>query len=156
VDCLLGAMMDPISVASSIAGIASVCLRAATGLNALRSRFKYAHIITIVSLSSQCQAIKAGLSQLEILVRENQTVRSRADLVATFDTTLTGCLVVLSCLESTVGKLHSAEGHSNRSWARKLRNKASIVWNEDEMKGYLLHLHGQQSALSFLIQTLQM
>ena len=147
--------MDPISAAASIVGIASVCLQAATKLDALRSRFKHAHI-TIVCLSSQCRAIKAGLSQLEILVRENQPLRSRADLVATFDTTLTGCLVVLSCLEGTVGKLGSAEGHSNRSCVRRLRNKANIAWNEDEMKGYLLHLHGQQSALSFLIQTLQM
>ena len=147
--------MDPLSIAASITGIVSACLRAATGLDAVRIKFKYAHL-TITALVSQCRAINAGLSRLESLLRESRTIRDRPDLMSTFDLTLSGCHAVLFCLESTIDKLRAADVAPGRSRIRKWRNRASIVWNEDEMKRYFVLLQGQQSAVSFLIQLLQM
>jgi hypothetical protein len=147
--------MDPLSIASSIAGIAAASFQLAIGLDALRSKFRDANV-TITSLASQCRTIKTGLEQLQGLILRNRTVRDRADIVTTLDTTLTGCVVVLSCLEGTVEKLHTAEIGSKRSIISKWRSKTSIVWNEAEMKGYLSLLQGQQSAVSFLVQLLQM
>ncbi|KAH6623241.1 hypothetical protein F5144DRAFT_595451 [Chaetomium tenue] len=149
--------MDPLSVTASIAGIAGVCVQAGRFLDTLRTKFQNAHV-TITALSSQCRAIKAGLSQLQTLVLQNHTIRDRPDVIVTLDTTLTGCLVVLTCFEDSLDKLcdEAALMESRRSLARKLWSRSRIVWNESEMKGYLSLLQGQQSAVAFLVQILHM
>ncbi|KAK3897213.1 hypothetical protein C8A05DRAFT_48084 [Staphylotrichum tortipilum] len=128
--------MDPLSVTASIAGIVGVCVQAAHSLDTLRSKFQNVHI-TITALSSQCRAIKTGLSQLQTLILQNHTIRDRSDVMLTLDTTLTGCLVVLSCFED------SLEQTGRRRDA-------------DRMKDYLSLLQGQQSAIAFLVQVLHM
>lgn len=150
-------MMDPLSIAASIAGIAGVCIQAARFLDTLRSQFQNAHV-TITALSSQCRAIKTGLSQLQTLVLQNHTIRDLPDVVLTLDTTLTGCFVVLSCFEDSLDKLCNAAAlmESHRSLARKWWSRTRIAWNEGEMKGYLSLLQGQQSAVAFLVQVLHM
>ncbi|KAK0721450.1 hypothetical protein B0T21DRAFT_373642 [Apiosordaria backusii] len=149
--------MDPLSVTASIAGIAGVCIQAARALDTLRTKFQNAQV-TITALSSQCGAIKTGLSQLQTLVLQNHTIRDRPDVILTLDTTLTGCLVVLTCFEDSLDKLCDAAAliESRRSIMRKWWSKARIVWNEGEMKGYLSLLQGQQSAVAFLVQVLHM
>jgi hypothetical protein len=149
--------MDPLSVTASIAGIAGVCVQAGRFLDTLRSKFQNAHV-TITALSSQCGAIKTGLSQLQTLVLQNHTIRDRPDVALTLDTTLTGCLVVLTCFEDSLDKLCDAAAlmESRRSFVRNWWSRTRIVWNEGEMKGYLSLLQGQQSAVAFLVQILHM
>ncbi|EAQ83445.1 hypothetical protein CHGG_09849 [Chaetomium globosum CBS 148.51] len=149
--------MDPLSVTASIAGIAGVCVQAGHFLDTLRTKFQNSHV-TITALSSQCRAIKAGLSQLQTLVLQNHTIRDRPDVIETLDTTLIGCLVVLTCFEDSLDKLcdEAALMESRRSLARKWWSRTHIVWNEDEMKNYLSLLQGQQSAVAFLVQILHM
>ncbi|CAP64600.1 uncharacterized protein PODANS_5_8750 [Podospora anserina S mat+] len=149
--------MDPLSITASIAGITGICLQAARALDTLHTKFQNAQV-TITALSSQCAAIKTGLSQLQTLILQNHTVRGQADVVHTLDTTLTGCLVVLTCFEDSLEKLCDATAlmESRRSLVRTWWTKARIVRNEGEMKGYLSLLQGQQSAIAFLVQVLHM
>ena len=142
--------MDPLSIVSAVTGIAAVSMRTAMGLESLHGRCQNAHL-TITAFSSQCTAIKTGLHQLHGLILRNKMIRERVDVVMNLDTTLTGCNVVLSCLESTVDKLCAADAGPTPSIISRWRNKASIVWNEAEMKGYLSLLQGQQVAVGFLI-----
>ncbi|KAH6843163.1 hypothetical protein B0I37DRAFT_383878 [Chaetomium sp. MPI-CAGE-AT-0009] len=150
--------MDPLSVTASIAGIAGVCIQAGRFLDTLRSKFQNAHV-TITALSSQCRAIKTGLSQLQTLILQNHMIRDRPDIALTLDTTLTGCLVVLTCFEDSLDKLCDTAAlmeSRRKSLARKWWSRTRIVWNEGEMKGYLSLLQGQQSAVAFLVQILHM
>jgi hypothetical protein len=143
--------MDPVSLTASIAGIVGFCLQAAVSLDALRSKFQTAHI-TITALSSQCRAIKAGLSELETLLLGNHSIRHRPDIIPTLDRTLTGCLVVLACFDETLNKLYEGEVQNGARYSllSRWRNKTRIVWNEGEMRSYLSLLQGQQSAVAFL------
>ncbi|KAJ5980395.1 hypothetical protein N7481_007693 [Penicillium waksmanii] len=147
--------MDPLSIAASIAGIVGVCLQAAGSLDALRSKFQHAQV-TITALASQCRAIKTGLSRLQMVTVQNHAIRNQDDIIHTMDTTLTGCMVVLSCFDNTLEKLCKAGTGAKRSLITRWRNKARVVWNEDEMKGYISLLQGQQSSVAFLVQLLQM
>jgi hypothetical protein len=153
--------MDPLSIATSIGGIVSICIRVASGLDALLTKFKNAQV-TIMALASQCRAINSGLSQLEDIVnRESHTIRGRTYLTLTFDQTLHGCRSVLSCLSGVVNSLQKVQDESNSQSAirrrlRRLRGDASVVWNEAEMERFSVLLQGQQSAVSFLIQIMQM
>ncbi|KAK0726746.1 hypothetical protein B0T26DRAFT_691595 [Lasiosphaeria miniovina] len=149
--------MDPLSVTASIAGIAGVCIQAASLLDTLRSKIQNAHI-TITALSSQCRAIKTGLSQLQTLILQNHAIRDQPDVILTLDTTLTGCLVVLTCFEDLLDKLcdRAVLMGSRRSLARMWWSRTRIAWNESEMKDYLSLLQGQQSAVAFLVQVLHM
>lgn len=146
--------MDPLSVAASVAGLVSICLRAAAGLDALWTRFEHAQV-TIMALTSQCRAISSGFSRLEVLLRESGTIRHRPELLLTLETTLSGSEVVLTCLQNAIDNMTESSDGKRKTWIQKLRVKASILWNEDEMDRYSLLLQGQQSTISFLIQLLQ-
>ncbi|KAH8897255.1 hypothetical protein GQ53DRAFT_778405 [Thozetella sp. PMI_491] len=63
---------------------------------------------------------------------------SRTDILGTFDATLTGCMVVLSCFESTVEKLNASDSGPQKSIISRWRTRTRI------------------SAVSFLVQLLQM
>ncbi|OQE43743.1 hypothetical protein PENCOP_c003G03800 [Penicillium coprophilum] len=150
--------MDPLSIAASITGIVSVCLKVAGSLDNLRSKLRRAHL-TITALTSQCGAIKTGLSELQTMVPQSHIIREWPEIIATIDTTLTGCMVVLSCFENTLDKLQADDtdsGRSRISLILRWRSKTRIIWNEDEMRGYISLLQGQQSALTFLVQVLHM
>ncbi|KAK3303053.1 uncharacterized protein B0T15DRAFT_576483 [Chaetomium strumarium] len=149
--------MDPLSLTASIAGIASFCLQAAVSLDRLSSKFQNASV-TITALASQCRAIKTGLSELQTLILQNHSIHSRPDIITTLDSTLTSCLVVLTCFDEMLNKLQAADmqAGAGRSLMSKWKAKARIVWNEDEMKSYLSLLQGQQSAVAFLVQILHM
>jgi len=152
--------MDPLTLVTSITGIAAVSLQTARRLDQLLEKFQNAGV-TITALSSQCHAIRAGLGELQSLVALNNRIHGRPDVLAVFDSTLTGCMVVLSCLDSDVEKLRDAETATSskrqQRWSiKRFWVKATIVWKEDQMQSYLKLLQGQQTALSFLVQLLQM
>jgi hypothetical protein len=80
-------------------------------------------------------------------------LREKPDLVETFETTLTNCLVLSTWLEKymqsiTKGVLDVSRG----SWKMKFKT----LWNENEVKELLEQLHMQQGAISVLVGLLQM
>jgi len=145
--------MDPLSITTGVASIAALCLKASVGLDTLCSKYQNAGV-TITALSSECTLISAALTQLQTLLLQNSQVQNRPDLVITFDTALTGCMVVFTCLEEEIRKLSLPT--SNNQVRIPWRSKVKLVWNEATMKEYLSQIKGQQAALSVLIQLLQM
>ena len=148
--------MDPLSLTVSVLTVTGACLATAKALNGLLGIYKDAQK-TIVAICSETSIISASLVQIQsLLIRDAQALTSRFDcrdeLKATFDTALTGCMVIFSCLDDEVQKLASYANGSETSWV----TKAKYLWKEDTMKEYLQQLRGQQTAIMLLIQLLQM
>jgi hypothetical protein len=145
--------MDPLSITTGIAALRGTCLKTAISLEGLRSKYQTASL-TIAALCSESTLISAALTQMQTLLLQNGRVQSRLDLLQTFDTSLTACMVIFSCLEQEIQKLSpgASPPQAKFSWRTKVR----YLWNEDTMKEYLSLIRGQQSSLSFLIQLLQM
>ncbi len=66
-------MVDPISVISGIAGVATGCTKIVQSLNTLKDKFKFAEE-TIVSLSTECFITSVGLSQLQSALQNSSDV----------------------------------------------------------------------------------
>ncbi|OCK79667.1 hypothetical protein K432DRAFT_405366 [Lepidopterella palustris CBS 459.81] len=150
--------MDPISITASVVGVTAACLKAAKTLQGLRCKYLEAST-TIAAICSESTLISASLSQIQALLLRNPNdlsghLQSRPELAATFDTTLTGCTVVFACLEEEIKRLDVAaciqEGRD--TW----RQMAKVAWKADAMKELLQSIRGQQSAITLLIQMLQM
>jgi hypothetical protein len=72
-------------------------------------------------------------------------IRSRPDIAAILDSSLTGCAVLFSCLDEEIRKVSaSADGHD------------TLAWKNDTFKELLDGLRGQQLAITLLLQLLQM
>lgn len=129
----------------------AACLHTAKDLYELRSRYSDASI-TITAIYSESIIISASLSRVQDLLLRD-ALQGRPDLRSAFDTALTGCMVVFSCLDDEVrGLVGKAASGSDLDWTDKVK----IVWKEDTMKELLQQLRGQQTALLLLIQGLQM
>ena len=149
--------MDPLSISAAVAGIISSCLTTATTLNRLRSSYLNASL-TIGSICSEMTVISASLAQIQNYILTNTSAvseqfQTHLDLKLTFDIALTGCMVTFSCLEEEANSLveKATEGREF-NWADKVK----VVWKEDNMKELLQQLRGQQTAISVLLQSLQM
>jgi hypothetical protein len=95
--------------------------------------------------------IAASLSQVQNLLHHD-ALQNKPQLLETFDRALTGCRVVYGCLEEEVRDLVvKAEADE-----LKFKDRAKFLWKEDTFKELLTQIRGQQSALSLLIQGLQM
>lgn len=151
--------MDPLSITGTVLSITARCLMTAKALNDLRDKYKGAQI-TIAALSSECAVIGASLSRIQSLILQDLNglstqLKFRPELEGVFDTALTGCVVVFSVLDDEVRKL-TASSAADGSAGLGFRTKARYVWNEATMKDLLSQIRGQQTALTLLIQALQM
>ncbi|KAF4628319.1 hypothetical protein G7Y89_g9827 [Cudoniella acicularis] len=144
--------MDPISIASTVLGITSQCLKCAKILNNLRQTYSNA-AITISALGSETAIVSASLSQMQMMLLQNPET-FKTELLPVFDTAITGCSVTFSCLYSEVVKL--AAGDSSPGQEPGFKAKVRVVWNNELMNELLLHIRGQQTALTLLLQLLHM
>lgn len=112
---------------------------------------------TMVAISSEMTVVSASLSQIEGIISSRQhsqsLLRTRPAIAATLDTALTGCMVLFSCLDEEVKNVSKySRGHDTFSWKGKTR----VVWKHETFQELLEGIRGQQSAISVLIQLLQM
>jgi hypothetical protein len=126
------------------------CIQSAKQLYDLRSRYKDASVL-ICAIYSESMVIAASLSQVQNLL-QHDTLRNKPQLLETFDRALTGCRVVYGCLEEEVRDLVAKAEADDL----KFKDRAKFLWKEDTFKELLTQIRGQQSALSLLIQGLQM
>ena len=111
----------------------------------------------MVAISTEATVISASLSQMQhlILTKQNpeQLLRSRPEIAATLDTSLTGCMVLFSCLDDELREVsRHARGTNSLSW----RGKIKTAWKQDKFQELLDGIRGQQTAINTLIQLLQM
>lgn len=126
------------------------CIQSAKELYDLRSRFKDASVL-ITAIYSESMVIAASLSQLQGLLQQD-ALKNKPLLHETFDRALTGCRVVYVCLDEEVRELAKKADNDNL----KFKDRTKYLWKEDTFKELLQQIRGQQSALSLLLQGLQM
>ncbi|KAF2026671.1 hypothetical protein EK21DRAFT_73727 [Setomelanomma holmii] len=142
--------MEPVSALFGIMAALPQCIQSAKELYDLRSRYKDASVL-ITAIYSESMVIAASLSQVQNLL-QHDALQRKPQLLETFDRALTGCRVVYGCLEEEVRDLRiKAEANE-----LKFKDRAKFLWKEDTFKELLTQIRGQQSALSLLIQGLQM
>jgi hypothetical protein len=133
--------MDSLTAVASLAGVTETCLKTSMKLDRLRDGHQEANSC-IEGLCFECTQICASFAEVQTAILKTQIFRERSEVRATFDTTLTGCMIVISCFEKEVNLL-SAPG-------------AGLgLWKEDTMKKYLSHIREQQMGLTILLQMLK-
>ena len=131
----------------------STCISAAKTLNDVRQAWKRAPV-TVSSLCSQLRLTGASLSQIQSLVLGDVDIlNDKPDVLETFDTTLTSCMVITTMLEGLMHKITKEILNGNKmTWMKRFKT----VWNENTVKELLQQLHGQQKGITVLITLLQM
>jgi len=81
-------------------------------------------------------------------------LRAKPELSKALAVCLTGCNHILSSLNRDMKKIQQAEKGSEGKFG--LKRRASFLWKKDIFQNYLDQLHGHQSALTLLLQALQM
>ncbi|KAF1850960.1 uncharacterized protein K460DRAFT_400994 [Cucurbitaria berberidis CBS 394.84] len=127
--------MEPISAVLGVMAALPQCIKTAKDLYDLRSRYQDASLL-ITAIYSESQIIAASLSQVQNLLYHD-ALQSKPQLLETFDHALTGWI--------------KAEKDD-----LKFKDRAKYLWKEDTFKELLTQSRGQQSALSLLVQGLQM
>lgn len=134
------------------------CLSTAQSLNELRSKWKLTSM-TMGSLCSEVAIITAALSQIQCILEARCEAGEsasksilRPQFVDAFDISLTGCAVILSCIDYEVRNMKMVDIGHELDWKAKVK----ALWKEDTMKELISQLRGQYTALGILTQTLQM
>ncbi|CAM1501491.1 Fc.00g034750.m01.CDS01 [Cosmosporella sp. VM-42] len=148
--------MDPVSIASVVVSATATCLKTTKCFYDLSQKYKDTPVV-VVSLCSESTVISASLAQLQSLLLNRADLasawRSRSDLASALDTSLTGCMVLYSCLDQEIQAITSGAADPGKlQWKARIRT----MWNEDKLKDLLSALRGQQTAITLLIQLLQM
>ncbi|KAK5720464.1 hypothetical protein LTR17_014940 [Elasticomyces elasticus] len=133
--------MDPLSITASIVGISTACASVIKTLKEVRDKYK-----------------QADLAQIESLLRQDgDAVISRfiqqPVLASAFDTAITGCQMVYSCLDAELQDfVRALQQDGSLDWTRKFKT----IWKQDTMTGFQQQIRGQVLALNTLLQGLQM
>lgn len=149
--------MDPVSITGAVLSVTATALKCSKVLDSFRQQYNIASV-TISAICSETTIVSASLSQLQVILLQGSGA-IKPELIPVLDTAITGCNVTFSCLEREVGKITAAcpPGSSATMVAEpSMKMKLKLLFNEDTMKELLQHIRGQQSALTFLLQLLQM
>lgn len=153
--------MDPASavgLAASVLQIATYAFTSIQALERLRARYTSAPA-TIEALYAESKLINALLSQLRATFNDKDNVmavslRNNRELSSAMDDVLSGCNAVYVRLDAELQTIVSSPLDNNQKFS--LRRRASLLFKEDILKSYLSQIHGHQTALTLLIQGLQM
>lgn len=145
--------MDPLQVATVVAGLTGTCLKTAMTLDGLRAKFPGAGP-TISTLCRECASVSASLTDIQSSVL--QGFESQPELDSAFDTAVIGCLVMFTCLEQDISRTTSPPSeHTSNSrtpWRMKSKNELS----EAQLSVYLSRIQDQKAAMAVLVQLLKM
>ena len=111
----------------------------------------------IVALCSESTVISASLAQIQSLLLQRHDLadvwRSRTELPIVLDQALTGCMVIFSCLDAEIQRITAGATDPSRI---RWRSRVRMMWSESDLNDLLGSLRGQQTAITLLIQLLQM
>jgi hypothetical protein len=149
--------MDPLSVGASVGSLSGACIVTLKNLNELLGKFRDAPK-TLRDLSSETKIISTSLSQLRnVLVGDEHLVLTQSllkpDIRKALDVALTGCNVILSCLET---EIHSVTANIAPDQKLPFSDRAKIAWKDYKFKELLQQLIRQHSAIATLNQCFQM
>jgi hypothetical protein len=146
-------MVDPISVVSGIAGVATGCTKIVQSLNTLKDKFKFAEQ-TIASLSTECFITSVGLSQLQSALQNSPDLlitlsNSQDELTTCFEMGIWCIAKMFSLLHDDVSKLNEK---SHMGYKLSFGTKARYMLIEDSLKERLQQIRDQRSSLHFLLE----
>ncbi|KAH7112167.1 hypothetical protein B0J11DRAFT_542786 [Dendryphion nanum] len=149
--------MDPLTITSTVIALSARCVRSARGLYELRAKYKDASM-TITAIYTESNVIATSLACIQGLCTTNpdalrSTLQTRPEITETFDQALTGCILVYSVLEDEVHRLYS--GIHQVGFGGTM-GRLRLLWKEEAMQEVLTQIRGQQTALSLLINILQL
>lgn len=144
--------MDPLSAVASAASLAFACVNAARALHSLRRRYKIADTM-ITSITSECTAIHAALTQLQRLALSDsffQQLESQPELGDSLDLSLLSCMQTFSALDAEIQEITQGSDETSDRFFR-----LKYLWNEDTMKEILQQLRCQQNTINLLLTAFQ-
>jgi hypothetical protein len=156
-DFIVSPTMDPLTITATVITLSATCVKSSRQLYDLKEKYKDASM-TITAIYSESNVISSSLAHIQGLCTRNpevlqSTLRHRPELERTFDQALTGCVLVYSVLDDEVQRLYAAIARDGMAGAI---GRMKMIWREETMKDVLTQIRGQQTALSLLIQALQM
>ncbi|KAF5007829.1 hypothetical protein FDECE_5855 [Fusarium decemcellulare] len=135
--------MDPVSIATAVVGLTATCLTTCKKLSDLAPSYGDVPVM-IAMICSESTVISIALSELQmkILRRDDlsQAWASKNEIQVVFETVLTACMTVFSCLEAETRRL---ESQNPGVWA-----KLKFMWSQDRLKDLLNALRGQQTSIA--------
>lgn len=104
--------------------------------------------------------ISASLAQIQMLLLQRPDLADawkshQAHLPMVLDQALTGCMVIFSCLDIEIQRLTGGDPGARPNGIQR-RQRARMVWNESHLNDLLSSIRGQQTAITLVIQLLQM
>ena len=109
-------------------------------------------------MQTQCSIIEVALLQIQdVIVRDSarfERLRSVSVLVSNYDRTLGACQIVFAILKERLNKLnsHLRDNCGKPNWQLKLK----VVWNDQQSAMLLKNIEGQASAISLLLNAIEM
>lgn len=111
----------------------------------------------MIAISAESSVISASLTHMQALLLSKQNAdqlfHSRPEIAAAFNTCLTGCMVLFSCLDEDICKVVK---HAKEDGILSPKGKFEALWKQDRIQELLNGIRGQRLAISTLIQLLQM
>jgi len=148
--------MDPLSITASVVGIGGAVATVVKALKDISGKLKQANL-TILSICSESSSVHAALGQIETIFRRHEEellvrFEQQPALASAFDTSLTGCALLYSCLETEVKDLQaSLRKDGSLDWTARFKT----VWRQGDMELMVGQIRGQGAALNLLLQGLQ-
>ncbi|GME44689.1 putative ankyrin repeat domain-containing protein 28 protein [Neofusicoccum parvum] len=144
-------------LAAAVVSLSCKAVIVANDLYELRSKYKDAGT-TIDAICNEVEVVRASLSRVQRLLEKDSAkgIDFNDELRDVFDMAITGCTVVLSCLDDEIKKLLAGSKSQGGGGGFGWKVKAKYLWREETMMDLLQKLRGQQGAISLLFQSLQM
>ena len=114
--------------------------------------------LQLVCMQTQCSIIEVALLQIQDVIMNDsarfERLRSVSVLASNYERTLGACQVVFAILKERLNKLnnHFRNNCGKPNWQLKLK----VVWNDQESAMLLKNIEGQASAISLLLNAIQM
>lgn len=156
--------MDPLTLSTAIITIATKCVTLTKNFSDIRSRYAFANL-TIIAICTESSVCSTALYTLQTCFSQHQDSNDVSNekgpkqllgqplFLSSCDAALTGCTLILSCLDEELGSLRqAAESGSTLTWSQRAR----ILWKEETMQQLLQQLRGQVTALNLLLHCFQM
>jgi hypothetical protein len=145
--------MDPASISGGAVAAARICLLAGQGLYNLRDRYRHASN-TIGAICAESDTIAASLGRIQQMADNNaygigRQLKDAPRLRDVLDDSLVSCTLIYSRLDKEVKRLQ--QGTMTR-WGKT----RFVMWSEDTMKDLLQSIRAQNTAMTMLLQCLQM
>lgn len=113
--------------------------------------------MNITAIAIEVNTVRTSLLLLQSVLQSkldlDLLLATHPAIAEVLDQSLIGCVMLFSCLEKEMKKVAGPSvGSGILSW----RKKTKVVWKYDVFKELLDAIRGQQQAIGFLLQLLQM